>query len=1067
MNTMSFFTFSRLNKIVLFCGLGFSAFAQIRKVPIPDYPPLTSPNPPKIIVPRKGDPRLGDTTTTNKALSAFSAGSFSGNVATPSPEISQANYLQDIAVNKYTGTPNISIPIYSLQEGKLGVSLALSYNASGIRGNQLSGWTGLGWDLVGIPMLTRMVRGKPDEGKFEMTSWTGKVARKGYYTGGKYSSSNDDDKEPDYFFLNLGGAVYKFMLTRAYGSFKFFNDNDIQVSYGTAPVDGNSDVVEFTNFSFIMPDGSKYEFSNQNIEKTAEVEVGFAQSNQVYPFPYNVNSPNFSHYLKTNSVVSAWYCTKIVAPKGQEINLEYNDVLYSYYKLADNETTGNCPTSIDKKINRVFVQGASIDRIIGSHTIIKFNDGYNFCFSIPNPEKGITQEYCSLIGIDNRQDIEDWTQAPQNGSSAKLLKNIVVFDNDHPSEKMTWTFNYDYFTGTLNNGGFDLPTGYSYQNNQPNPVGTTHNKRLKLTDIQFPDGNTSSFSYSNPNYPYYFRTRFAYGIDHWGYVNGKDANFNLLGLIGADYLSSCGGDKETDFNYAINGSLQKITHSAGSEINFEFEANRAKNYNNGTTDVGGLRIKKIRVKDVLQNIETIKEYSYTNASGQSSGFMFVKPVYRFDDSNGFRYANSALYDLFLAESGRPVVGYAQVSETVYDANNSNQIGKTISYFDQTEIEMNHQANTEICTYDEYGIPQCTPTIAYLPEFFTPQFDAKGGSLIKEEMYNQANQKLSETLASYQEIIADSIYSGRFSRLNGTQQFHDYYLKLKKYRAKENSSSAYSEDGTGSPQAQTTTFTYKDEMPLAYRNTYKGVHNQIVKTVSSFNGNTIEQLAKYVADFNFDVDSTATCMTDCPHPAVPCPTSCKEWSITTHVPSVGTEARAVYDMLYFYGGYPIEMVSKRNGKVIGASYTTYQNFLPKLSFGLRVIPKTSFSEVFFRKTDDVMVKDVDYGTAQSEVLSYNLYGLPTAIEVKRGAKTAIAYDVTSNLLPISKTQNDGINDALVTTYQYYKSHQGASKITTPNGLEQNFEYRVDDGRLDKVKDKNGNTLKKYNYQVKPN
>lgn len=1043
----------------LFC---LNLFAQTitRKVPVPYYPPLPAQPVVKMVV-----PRFKDNTNTTPTIASTS---FTGSSPSFSPEVANSNFLQDMPVNKYTGTPNVQIPLCGIQEGNLGVSIGLNYNASGVRANQLAGWTGLGWDLVGIPTITRMVRGLPDEGKFEINSWTTSIERKGYVYGGLNNPSSNDDKEPDFFFLNIGGGSYKFFFD-VYGTAHFMNDTDIKMLVNLQNENGANHVKYFYYIQVTMPNGTKYGFSSNDSEKTTEVEVAFAQTNGVYP-----STANFRHYLKTNQVTSAWFCSRITSPFNQIINLAYNKVLYSYYKLADNEATGNCPTTVEKKLNRVFVESVVIDHIENEHTAIKFNDGYSFCYSLPHPVTLQPQNYCSLTGVPNREDIDAWSQNPENSSGAKILKNIVVYDKATPNEKMTWTFNYGYFSGT-DNGGYDLPTGYSYAGT--NSVGTTHKKRLKLSSIIFPDTNQSDFTYFGENTGFNFKTRFTYGVDHWGYINGADGNYALKGLIGNDYLGTCGSNRETDINFVKYGSLEKITHTGGSEISLEFEAHKANNYGAGLTNIGGLRIKKIRTKDNIRGTDIVKEYDYT-AGGVSTGFMALKPIYRFDNYDGTRYVNSALYDILSAESGRATVGYNQVTETVHDYANTTYVGKNIAYYDQNLIELGINEASEYCYYDEItGEYICTPTTVYYLDNFIPQYDFRGGSQIKEENYNANNQKLSETTMAYTAnggILSDSIYCQRVVKLNGVNQTRFYYQTFRKYRIEETTSKTYSEDGSGTPLTNTTAFTYKDEMPLTYRNVYKGKHNLVVKTTTTDSyGFAIESHNKYIGDFNFDNDTTTLCEPDC-YPQSPCEPSCQYYSITLHVPATGTEARGIFDMLQsLWIHYPIETISKRNNTVIAANYQTYGSFtgvgggrgLAKSSYALRKIPKTTFSDVYFQKSTDLMVKDADYGTARSEVLSYNPFGMPVLIEIKRGATHQVLYDA-NHVVPLGSIKNYGIADAQTSLVEYTKYFQGASKQIAPNALEIRYQYRPADGLLETVKDKDGNILKKNSYQLKP-
>ena len=111
-----------------------------------------------------------------------------------------------------------------------------------------------------------------------------------------------------------------------------------------------------------------------NIEESAEIEVHDAQNNGVYPL-----GSQFLTFLHSNLVTSAWYATKIVEPYGHEINFTYDRFSYTYYKLSDNAADGTCPSTVTKKINKVYVRGAEIASISGSNVKIVFNSGVKTC----------------------------------------------------------------------------------------------------------------------------------------------------------------------------------------------------------------------------------------------------------------------------------------------------------------------------------------------------------------------------------------------------------------------------------------------------------------------------------------------------------------------------------------------------------------------------------------------------------------------------------------------------------------------------------------------------------------
>lgn len=1069
------------------------AFAQTRNEPAPYLPPLPKETLPIIVAPKgttdnKGNPL--NSTTTQAAVSPSNPNTS----PTASPEAMQAKYLQDIPVNLYTGTPIVKVPICSISEGGIGVGIALNYNASGVRANALSGWNGLGWDLEGVPTLSRIVRGLPDEGKLDINTWSSFHVRRGFYFYPWIGSTTDTDhdKEPDIFLLNLGGSAYRFMFD-ANQKAKFFPDADIKVEvvWANNPYQFDYYVKVFKQFKFTLPDGTQYLFTDENKEETAEAEVHYAQSNSIYPLAYYNHPAHFQHYLKANSITSSWYVKKITSPYSHELNFTYNQVKYTYYKLAENEATGSCPTSVTKELNRVFVQGSAIAKIEGTDKVISFNDGKFVCSDYTDPETGETTQYCYHTGA-NRQDIDMWMQSPQNSSTSKILENIAVYDKNTPTDKQLWTFDYGYFTGS-NNSGYDLPSGYSYSE-----VGTTHQKRLKLSRINLPDDNKYDFTYYGESSGFNYKTRFTYGTDHWGFMNGYDGNIQLSGLIGKDYITYCSSgvsNRETDLTFASYGSLFKITltnpsNVLQSETNLTFESNQAQNYSfvsgGGTTrnEVGGLRIKELKTKDLVRNIDIVKKYDYTLSNGNHSGFLFVKPIYRFDGNDGTKRANSALYESLLGESSRPIVGYSRVVESTYDVSN-NFLNKSISYFDQDETELKIETQSSYCYWtqddtDGDGNPDtwvyhCDPYTAYLPQFFTYQYDFRSGNLIKLESYNQNNTLVSVNEMNYTPsngILNGQVYSRRVVKMNGQTYSRPYYFDFKKYRLEQQVSKIYSLDGSGNMTSSTTDFTYKDEMPLAYRNTYQGTHNQVVKASSTDTyGYTNESFTKYAADFTFDVDSvyiTQTCY-DQEDPSYSW--DCSYWQVTTHIPASGSEPRGIYELQQKGMNHAVvETFAKRNSKIVSSAYQSYYpdnspyKSLTKASYAHRNVPTTSFTEMTYNKDTEQLNKDAAYGNERINFLEYNTKGGLQKAQVRKGATSQMVYS-TSQLLTTAKVSNVGISDALTSNYEYGQKFNQMSKVINPNNTEIRYEYDAI-GRLSYTKDKNNAIINHYLYQQAP-
>lgn len=82
----------------------------------------------------------------------------------PSANAASLGKYGDIPVSYHTGTPEISIPIYTVKQGSLSLPISLSYHSSGIRVSEVASWVGLGWSLNAGGVVTRTIHGGPDDG---------------------------------------------------------------------------------------------------------------------------------------------------------------------------------------------------------------------------------------------------------------------------------------------------------------------------------------------------------------------------------------------------------------------------------------------------------------------------------------------------------------------------------------------------------------------------------------------------------------------------------------------------------------------------------------------------------------------------------------------------------------------------------------------------------------------------------------------------------------------------------------------------------------------------------------
>jgi hypothetical protein len=135
-----------------------------------------------------------------------------------SPNAASLGKYGEIPVGYYTGIPSISVPIYEINTGSLKLPVSLNYHAGGVRVEEIASWAGLGWSLNAGGVITRQVRGLPDELLGAGYLYTYRDIYR-YIAGMSPSdkqtyldniSSGNEDSQPDMFSFNFGSESGRF-----------------------------------------------------------------------------------------------------------------------------------------------------------------------------------------------------------------------------------------------------------------------------------------------------------------------------------------------------------------------------------------------------------------------------------------------------------------------------------------------------------------------------------------------------------------------------------------------------------------------------------------------------------------------------------------------------------------------------------------------------------------------------------------------------------------------------------------------------------------------------------------
>lgn len=149
------------------------------------------------------------------------------NIIPPSPNSASLGKYGEYPVSYNTGLPSIVIPITEIKAGAFNMPIQLSYHSGGLKVEEFSSWVGAGFSLVAGGVITRTVRGLPDEvddgvhlGFDHSRERIRRYNQGGYSQQEKYQflrtvAEGKCDTEPDQYYFNVGGKAGKLVFDEA------------------------------------------------------------------------------------------------------------------------------------------------------------------------------------------------------------------------------------------------------------------------------------------------------------------------------------------------------------------------------------------------------------------------------------------------------------------------------------------------------------------------------------------------------------------------------------------------------------------------------------------------------------------------------------------------------------------------------------------------------------------------------------------------------------------------------------------------------------------------------------
>lgn len=1002
-------------------------------------------------------------------------------VAMPSvQEVDQIKYGKT-PIDYYTGRVNVSIPLYTYKDHDFEIPISISYTADGYKPNIPTDILGLGWTLDAGGIITREVKGAPDDYNDSYYSYffdkTYNV--KGFYFYKKeqtvvnhslrlvpkqYMGVKYYDDIEGFPFLNIADSDYYYETLPDVFSFNFMGHS------GKFCLDPDADEVKFKVFDTNNP---SCEYKISVVEVSDPQNLGLIRSLKIqtgdgyeYVFGngaellYHSNSiPYFSNsdYNILTTCALSWLLWKVVAPNGREMVFNYDNSQFLYYDSHPKNQHG----ALGKY---------EYDETLG----LNYNTQYPQKYYAPN---GITENGKSKEVVRTSKSLLQ-----------SITTDIATIDFEYNDRKTQESIKYQDRYALVNRGAL---TGISV--NGITRFGNLFQAKFHyLFDGSYFDGEDGDKSRSNVMF---LRTVDIQGLGKYELKyfdensNGLDIGLNLPlhGVVSIDrwgYLSSA-----NEYVYGINasngypnlnatrkGMLSKITYPTKGYTTFDYELH---DYNKvlvrsnqdatqplrleycDLANAGGLRISNIMDYTEDNNVAFSREFEYSE-NGSSTGASLNFPYYVSDDSPSSKpgdYSTVVSYVPGLAPPDMPLPELNIIAE-------SNNVNGTL---DRTHIEYSFvREKYQDGSYSEYNFSNYgtkpDETVVYNNGVVRNKTYHKPGeiidinghylTLIKDDTLRLYEHKMPSMYLQRGKLLRKVDYSSNHDTVKIKELVYDYDHVLSFVEGLETTPNRYYKHKM-----------YTDTYPVKSIKNIEFLDGKKIENQEDLYYNSLGQLSRQETfDSNGDtISQTILYPTDG----------------STYNPILMELVRK--NMI----GIPVEVTNAKNGDIISGRKITFRSFYSN----------KYFPEIY----SEWNVNSESYDT-QSTINRYDLDGNIIQITSKDGVpttylwgyagqypiaefKNATYQEVESVLTSgfISKLLNEprphpydiAYLDACradfpgvqITTYTY-EPLVGVVSMTDPSG--RTVYYGYDDmGRLERVLDDKRNVIEQYEYSYRTN
>lgn len=1007
-----------------------------------------------------------------------------------SPTAANLGLYGEIPVSYYTGTPNISIPLYVIKGKSITVPIDLTYHPAGIRPEIHPGSVGLGWSLQAGGMISRTVRGNsPDESEFHqagsvegylkykegwLAKWDWKENAKKAMQNNCFACRNTvhnmapfSDTEPDEFSFSFLGISGKFYFDHK-GQIQVQCDNPVKVVFNNEFIKPGEKGIEldyshsstshraFKSFIIVDEHGTSYHFGGANaIEFSDPISYGRNREGS--------GIPSSGQLLQA----TAWFLTQIKTVDGADVvNFEYErgPFVSQLYRSVNSYSYSGSQGS-GWGINNILIDGTlmspvylkSIARLGGEVVTLSYGESndlkyhendYRSLFHYSSADDYKLLEMTSAIprlkmnwGV-NKFDRIQWlkldTILVKNGKD-EILKRIDYTYNNKSSERL-FLESINIYGSTDNPSNSPMKYAFSYKNRNLLPA-----KYLTcITDHWgFNNGRNHRSPGSEPNYKDTDQKPIDITEVDREYKEPNDVRqYNNTSKISSNFLN-----REPNEYYTDSGVLYEICYPTNGTVQFEYELHDyakvvdAKNRSITTNQSGkasGLRVKRIASNNLMGNRIT-RDFFYKESptASVSSGILNVMPKYsntvNGKDCDGKTFNMSKTRSMPVIplnkDNGGLFLGYTYVCEQVSGGNDG---------YTQYQYTNHDNGHNDFLLSNGTWNRDIFPSDPHCSRFF------ERGRLKKETLYNKGGQPMTINETIWNRYGSQGEDNPRAFYFEGLVIGYDYcstvgYLQLcYKFLPSQKINTVYDFNGKNKVTTQT----------IYEYNSYN-----LIKKVeqSTSSGSTQTQEIKYPSDFQL----------------APYTEMISQNRISPVIEKISTyNNRETERTKTIYFKDPSKTKNLILPEKIMTSFSGVNNLRADVSCDLyghkgnicQYTTNDGISCVYlWSYSSQYPIAEIKNATlAEVNAVMSPVFGVTNA--------DALSLLVTPNEAKLKDgSLQRALPNAIVTTYTY-KPLIGMQTATSPNGVTTYYEYDSF-GRLQFIKDHNGKIIEQYYYNYK--